>query len=91
MWSCNKLPKCSGRLGALFAYHVCDWKTPTIDMLNDRGMMGEGCIPLRQIRTWVEAAGFRGFNEVEIFSNRLWSESQDQLLANIIQSYRDHV
>jgi sugar phosphate isomerase/epimerase len=81
----------SGRLGALLAYHVSDWRTPTTDMLNDRGLMGEGCIPLRQIRTWVEAAGFRGFIEVEIFSNRLWSQSQDQLLADVVKAYRDHV
>jgi len=81
----------SGRLGALFAYHVCDWRTPTVEMLNDRGLMGEGCIPLRQIRAWMEAAGFLGFNEVEIFSNRLWSQSQDQYLADIVQSYRNHV
>jgi sugar phosphate isomerase/epimerase len=80
-----------GRLGALLAYHVCDWRTPTGDMLNDRGLMGEGCIPLRQIRTWVEAAGFGGFNEVEIFSNRLWGQDQDQFLASIVQAYRDHV
>jgi sugar phosphate isomerase/epimerase len=81
----------SGRLGALFAYHVCDWRTPTVDMLNDRGLMGEGCIQLRQIRGWMEDSGFRGFNEVEIFSSRLWSGSQDQFLADIVQSYRDHV
>jgi sugar phosphate isomerase/epimerase len=80
-----------GKLGAIFAYHVCDWRTPTIDMLNDRGLMGEGCIPLRQIRAWVEAAGFHGFNEVEIFSDRLWGHDQDQYLADIIQAYRDHV
>jgi sugar phosphate isomerase/epimerase len=81
----------SGRLGALFAFHVCDWRTPTVDMLNDRGLMGEGCIPLRRIRSWVEAAGFLGFNEVEVFSNRLWAQSQDQFLADIVQSYRNHV
>lgn len=80
-----------GRLGALFAFHVCDWRTPTIDMLNDRGLMGEGCIPLRQIRGWVEAAGFRGFNEVEVFSTRLWATDQDEYLAKIVQAYRDHV
>jgi sugar phosphate isomerase/epimerase len=81
----------SGKLGALLAYHVCDWRTPTIDMLNDRGLMGEGSVPLRQIRAWVEAAGFRGFIEVEIFSNRLWSLDQDQFLAEIARSYRNHV
>ncbi len=79
-----------GRLGKLFAYHVCDWRTPTLDLLNDRGLMGEGCIPLRQIRAWVEATGFQGFNEVEVFSTRLWATDQDDYLRKIIQSYRDH-
>lgn len=78
-----------GRLGKLFAYHVCDWRTPTTDLLLDRGLMGEGCIPLRQIRTWVEAAGFRGFNEVEIFSTRHWATDQDEFLAKIVRAYRD--
>jgi sugar phosphate isomerase/epimerase len=86
----REIARC-GRLGALLAYHVCDWRTPTVDLLNDRGLMGEGCIPLRQIRAWVEASGFRGFNEVEVFSNRLWSLDQDQYLADIVQSYRSHV
>ena len=45
-------------------------------MLNDRGLMGEGCIPLRKIRSWVEATGFNGFNEVEIFSNEYWKLDQ---------------
>lgn len=80
-----------GRLDALLAYHVCDWRTPTVDLLNDRGLMGEGCIPLRRIRSWVEAAGFRGFNEVEVFSTRLWATDQDEYLARIVQAYRDQV
>ena len=53
--------------GNLMAFHICDWKVPTTDMLLDRGLMGEGCIPVKKIRSWVEAAGFTGFNEVEIF------------------------
>jgi sugar phosphate isomerase/epimerase len=81
----------SGRLKALFAFHVCDWRTPTMDLLNDRGLMGEGCIPLRHIRAWVEAAGFHGFNEVEVFSTRLWAMNQDDYLKKIIQAYREHV
>ena len=56
---------------ALLAYHVCDWLVPTRDLLNDRGMMGDGVIDLRRIRGWVEAAGFAGYSEVEIFSERL--------------------
>ena len=80
-----------GRLKKLFAYHVCDWKTPTTDLLLDRGLMGEGCIPLRQIRAWVEAAGFNSWNEVEIFSNTFWAGDQQQFLDKIVQAYRDHV
>lgn len=86
----REIARC-GKLGALFAYHVCDWRTPTVDMLNDRGLMGEGCIPLRQIRAWVEATGYRGFNEVEVFSTRLWATDQDDYLKKIVQAYRDHV
>jgi len=86
----SEIARC-GRLGKLFAYHVCDWRTPTSDLLLDRGLMGEGCIPLRQIRSWIEATGFNGFNEVEIFSTRLWASDQEQFLAQIIQAYRDHV
>jgi sugar phosphate isomerase/epimerase len=81
----------SGRLGALLAYHVCDWRTPTIDLLHDRGLPGEGCIPLRQIRGWVEAAGFSGFSEVEVFSTRLWATNQDEFLQRIVASYLEHV
>ena len=80
-----------GREGSLLAFHVSDWKTPLTDPLNDRGLMGEGCIPLRQIRGWVERAGFTGFNEVEIFSNRYWAGDQAQFLADIQAAYLNHV
>ena len=56
----------------LLAYHVCDWLTPTRDLLSDRGMMGDGVVELKKIRGWVEDAGFSGFSEVEIFSNLDW-------------------
>lgn len=79
-----------GREGTLFAFHVCDWRTPTLDLLNDRGLMGEGCIPIRQIRGWVERAGFNGFVEVEIFSTRHWQRDQDLFLADIKNAYLQH-
>jgi sugar phosphate isomerase/epimerase len=74
----------------LIAFHVCDWRVPTRDLLTDRGMMGEGCIPIRAIRDWVEAAGFAGFVEVEIFSEAFWDMNQTVLLEKIIRAYRDH-
>lgn len=81
----------TGSKNRLFAFHVCDWKTPTTDLLNDRGLMGEGCIPIRQIKGWVEETGFTGFNEVEIFSTRFWEMDQPQYLSRIAEAYTSHV
>jgi sugar phosphate isomerase/epimerase len=85
----TEISRC-GRNGNLLAFHLCDWKTPTTDLLNDRGLMGEGCINLRQIRGWVEKASFTGFNEVEIFSNRYWAGDQAAFLEKIIGAYYQH-
>ena len=66
----------------LLAYHICDWLVPTTDLLTDRGMMGDGVIDLRLIRSWMEAGGYRGFHEVEIFSaNNWWKRDPDEVLA----------
>ena len=75
----------------IIGFHVCDWLTPTNDFLNDRGLMGEGCIDIRGIRKMVESSGFDGPIEVEIFSSRLWATDQDQFLSNIITAYQQHV
>jgi sugar phosphate isomerase/epimerase len=80
----------AGAAQRLFSFHICDWKTPTEDLLNDRGLMGEGCIPIRQIQGWVQQAGFLGFSEVEVFSNRWWQADQHEYLQKIVTSYRDH-
>ena len=80
----------TGEKDRLFAFHVCDWKTPTSDFLNDRGLMGEGCIDIPGIRALVEAAGFSGFNEVEVFSDRWWAQDQDHFLTEIKKAYLEH-
>lgn len=72
---------------SIFSFHVCDWRTPTRDLLNDRALMGEGCIPIRQIREWVDTAGFNGFCEVEIFSDEHWQQDQRDWLARIITAF----
>lgn len=78
----------AGRTGRLHAFHICDWKTPTTDLLNDRGLMGEGCINIREISDWVDATGFNGYREVEIFSNQWWNGDQGEFLNKIAASYQ---
>lgn len=85
----KEIARC-GQNGNLLAFHICDWKFPVEDILNDRGLMGEGCIDIPKIRGWVENAGFTGFNEVEIFSNRYWAMDQQDFLDKIIDAYRHH-
>jgi sugar phosphate isomerase/epimerase len=75
------------RAGArLLAFHVCDWLVPTRDLLLDRGMMGDGVIDLRAVRAAVEAAGYQGFCEVEIFSAETWwPKPVDTILATMVE------
>lgn len=68
----------------LLAFHVCDWLVPTTDMLNDRGMMGDGVIDIPRIRAAVEAQKFAGYVEVEIFSNRWWAMPVDDVIATCV-------
>lgn len=86
----SEIRRCA-TLNALLAFHVCDWRPNTRDLLLDRGLMGEGCIPLRQIRSWVEAAGYSGMIEVEIFSTERWKENQIDYLQKIRSAYLEHV
>jgi sugar phosphate isomerase/epimerase len=66
----------------LLAYHICDWLVPTTDLLNDRGMMGDGVIDLPLLRSWLEEYGYRGMHEVEIFSAaNWWKRDPDEVLA----------
>jgi sugar phosphate isomerase/epimerase len=78
-------PKLQGQIARagkrILAHHICDWLVPTRDLLNDRGMMGDGVIDLPLIRSWVEAAGYSGFQEVEIFSELdWWKRDPDEVL-----------
>ncbi|SEE37107.1 sugar phosphate isomerase/epimerase family protein [Bradyrhizobium erythrophlei] len=75
----------------LLAFHVCDWLVPTRDILNDRGMMGDGVIDIRSVRAMVEAQGFAGYSEIEIFSNDWWTKPMDAVLTTCIERHRSVV
>ena len=94
VWWDPKLEAQIARAGRerLLAFHVCDWLAPTRDLLDDRGMMGDGVIEIPQIRGWVEAAGFAGYSEVEIFSSLdWWKRPADEVLATCIERHRSAV
>lgn len=75
----------------ILAFHVNDWLVPLPDPLLGRGMMGDGAIDLRRIRAKVEAAGYTGPIEVEIFNQAIWDAPGDEVLARMCQRYRECV
>ena len=85
VWWDPKLEQQIRRAGKkrILGYHICDWLVPTRDLLNDRGMMGDGVIDLPRIRGLVEGAGYAGFHEVEIFSALdWWRRDADEVLRS---------
>ena len=93
VWWDFELPAQIRRAGRrrLLALHVCDWLVPTRDLLLDRGMMGDGVIDIRKARAAVEAEGFDGYVEVEIFSEDWWARPMDEVLATCIARFRSVV
>jgi sugar phosphate isomerase/epimerase len=84
----GEIERAGGHAGRLMAYHLSDWLVPTTDLLLDRGMMGDGVIDLKLIRSWMEAAGYGGAHEVEIFSERnWWKRDPDEVLSFCIERH----
>lgn len=78
-------------LKRLLAFHICDWLSPTQDLLEDRGMMGDGVIDIRGLRQTVEAQGYNGFHEVEIFSRlNWWIKDPDEVLRTCKARHLQH-
>jgi sugar phosphate isomerase/epimerase len=71
----------------IIAHHICDWLVPTKHLLTDRGMMGDGVIDFPAIRRMVEAAGYRGIQEIEIFSEHWWGRPGDEVLATAVERF----
>lgn len=73
-------------------FHVSDWLKDTRDVRLDRGMPGDGVIDNRHIRGVIEATGFSGPAEVEIFSERTWWKLlPDDVVSTIIQRMPMHL
>ncbi len=69
--------------GRIFGLHLCDWLDPLPDFVNGRGLMGDGVADVRGIREAVEASGYRGPIEVEIFNEQLWATPADDVVELI--------
>jgi len=72
-------------------FHCSDWLPDTRDVRLDRGMLGDGVIDNRGLLRHVDATGFRGPVEVEIFSAaNWWRRDPDEVVATIRERYAAH-
>ena len=93
VWWDPDLPRQIERAGKrIVTYHVCDWLVPTRDLVFDRGMPGDGVIDLKHIRGMVEATGYAGHCDVEIFSTLdWWKRDPDEVLRICVERHRSVV
>lgn len=88
-WDSDLASSCADAGNRIIGYHLCDWLENTNDMLLDRGMMGDGVADLKTIRSCVEAAGYEGSCEVEIFSKKnWWKRDPDTVLQDIVHRFK---
>ena len=74
------------------AFQVCDWITPLpADALLSRGMMGDGHIDFRHLRACVQAAGYSGDIEVEIFNAEVWAADPDDVVSTVARRFSEYV
>jgi sugar phosphate isomerase/epimerase len=78
--------------GRIACFQVCDWITPfPADALLSRGMMGDGHIDFKRLRRVVEAAGYHGDIEVEIFNADIWARDPREVVDLMKQRYASEV
>lgn len=73
--------------GHIVGFHVDDWLCPNPEPLMGRGMMGDGVIELRHMRRAVDAAGYSGPIEVEIFNQNIWDRPGHEVLRLMRERY----
>jgi sugar phosphate isomerase/epimerase len=90
-WDPELMAQIERARGRIAGFHVSDWPAPLPGILMGRAMMGDGVIELRRLRLAVEAHGYSGPIEVEIFNEEVWKIELADLLPIVKQRFVEHV
>ncbi|WP_316739968.1 sugar phosphate isomerase/epimerase family protein [Streptomyces sp. MK7] len=94
IWWDDRAPEQIARAGAggrIHTFQLADWTTPLpAGVLNGRGQIGDGAIDMRQWKGYVEAAGYTGPIEVELFNEGLWARDGREVLAETAERFVAH-
>lgn len=95
IWWDDRAPEQIARAGAggrIHTFQLADWTTPLPEgVLNGRGQIGDGAIDMREWKSYVEAAGYTGPIEVELFNDGLWARDGREVLAETAARFVEHV
>ncbi|WP_051926376.1 sugar phosphate isomerase/epimerase family protein [Streptomyces durhamensis] len=95
IWWDDQAPAQIARAGAggrIHSFQLADWVTPLPEgVLNGRGQIGDGAIDMREWAGYVEAAGYTGPIEVELFNEGLWARDGREVLAETAARFAEHV
>ncbi|GGU42153.1 xylose isomerase [Streptomyces lavendofoliae] len=94
IWWDDRAPAATARAGAqgrIHSFQLADWTTPLpAGVLTGRGQLGDGSIDLRAWRERVDAAGYTGPIEVELFNDGLWARDGLEVLEETARRYVRH-
>ncbi|WP_406719903.1 sugar phosphate isomerase/epimerase family protein [Streptomyces anthocyanicus] len=94
IWWDDRAPEQIARAGAggrIHTFQLADWTTPLPEgVLNGRGQIGDGAIDMREWTGYVEAAGYTGAIEVELFNEGLWARDGREVLAETAARFAAH-
>ncbi|MDX3314747.1 sugar phosphate isomerase/epimerase [Streptomyces sp. ME08-AFT2] len=94
IWWDDQAPAQIARAGAggrIHTFQLADWTTPLPEgVLTGRGQIGDGAIDMREWQGYVEAAGYTGAIEVELFNDGLWARDGREVLAETAQRFVSH-
>ncbi|MCX4726489.1 sugar phosphate isomerase/epimerase family protein [Streptomyces sp. NPDC090052] len=91
IWWDDQAPAQVARAGAggrICTFQLADWTTPLpAGVLNGRGQIGDGSVDMREWRERVDAAGYTGPVEVELFNEELWARDGVELLRETAERF----
>lgn len=90
-WDPEVMQQIERARGKIVGFHVSDWPVPLPGILMGRAMMGDGVIELRKLREAVDATGYDGPIEVEIFNDEIWKNADDGLMEIIQRRFVENV
>jgi sugar phosphate isomerase/epimerase len=74
------------------SFQLADFMTPLpADVLLGRALPGDGHIDFPPLVAAVEAAGYRGDIEVEVFNADVWAADGDEVVATMLRRYVESV